>query len=99
MFCTKCGKQIPDDSVFCPECGAAIRSEQSPVIAAARGGDVSSGMNVGIIAASIFVPLVGIIMGIIYMRDANPSKQKAGKVWLIVGIVALIIWAIVAAEG
>lgn len=24
MFCTNCGKQIPDDSVFCPECGARI---------------------------------------------------------------------------
>ena len=21
MFCIKCGKQIPDDSKFCPECG------------------------------------------------------------------------------
>lgn len=21
MFCTKCGKQIPDDSKFCPYCG------------------------------------------------------------------------------
>lgn len=22
MFCSKCGSQIPDDSVFCPNCGA-----------------------------------------------------------------------------
>lgn len=22
MFCRKCGKQIPDDSTFCPRCGA-----------------------------------------------------------------------------
>ncbi len=22
MFCKKCGKQIPDDSIFCPKCGA-----------------------------------------------------------------------------
>ena len=22
MFCTNCGKQIPDDARFCPECGA-----------------------------------------------------------------------------
>lgn len=28
MFCTKCGKQIPDISKFCPECGAVI--EQKP---------------------------------------------------------------------
>ena len=24
MFCTNCGKSIPDDSVFCPECGAKL---------------------------------------------------------------------------
>lgn len=24
MFCDKCGKQIPDDSVFCPECGVSL---------------------------------------------------------------------------
>lgn len=24
MFCDKCGKQIPDDSVFCPECGVPL---------------------------------------------------------------------------
>ena len=29
MFCEKCGKEIPDDSKFCPECGAAI-AESAP---------------------------------------------------------------------
>ena len=24
MFCTNCGKQIPDDSIFCPECGTRV---------------------------------------------------------------------------
>lgn len=24
MFCINCGKQIPDDAVFCPYCGAKI---------------------------------------------------------------------------
>ena len=26
MFCTQCGKQIPDDSKFCPGCGARVPS-------------------------------------------------------------------------
>ncbi len=25
MFCSKCGKQIADDSVFCPGCGAKLQ--------------------------------------------------------------------------
>ncbi|MBR4256231.1 MAG: zinc ribbon domain-containing protein, partial [Clostridia bacterium] len=24
MFCSNCGKEIPDESVFCPECGYAV---------------------------------------------------------------------------
>ena len=26
MFCRKCGKEIPTDSVFCPECGEKVLS-------------------------------------------------------------------------
>lgn len=32
MYCRNCGKQIPDDAKFCPECGASVsetsKSEQ-----------------------------------------------------------------------
>lgn len=28
MFCTKCGKQIPDDSKFCSYCGAAVETPE-----------------------------------------------------------------------
>lgn len=30
MFCRKCGKEIPDDSVFCPKCGADCEIEKEP---------------------------------------------------------------------
>ncbi len=29
MYCYKCGKQIPDDSVFCPFCSERITSDSS----------------------------------------------------------------------
>lgn len=29
MFCYKCGTQIPDDSVFCPKCGAGLKSAEA----------------------------------------------------------------------
>ena len=28
MFCNKCASRIPDGSVFCPECGQKLTSEQ-----------------------------------------------------------------------
>lgn len=30
MFCTKCGKRIPDDSAYCPYCGAATAASDNP---------------------------------------------------------------------
>lgn len=30
MFCTNCGKSIPDESMFCPECGATLKAAAAP---------------------------------------------------------------------
>lgn len=48
---------------------------------------VSDGMKWGITALTVLFPIVGIVMGIIFLNDSNPSKKAAGKLWLIVGIV------------
>ena len=55
-------------------------------------------MKIGILLGSIVVPLLGIIMGIVYMNDANPAKKEVGKLWLIVGIVAFVLWCGVSAS-
>lgn len=34
MFCTNCGKQIPDDARFCPECGAQTEPRANTASAA-----------------------------------------------------------------
>lgn len=31
MKCQNCGNQIPDDSVFCPDCGTKIKQDQMPL--------------------------------------------------------------------
>ena len=41
MFCEKCGAQIPDDSSFCPVCGAKV--EPVPVPESVRYPDYSAG--------------------------------------------------------
>ncbi len=95
MFCRDCGKTIPDDSAFCPECGAKLATAPAgefAAVAAAPAAPVSSGMNIGIIVASLFIPIVGLIMGFIYLRDSHPAKKKAGRTWLWVGGGAAVFW-------
>lgn len=33
MYCSECGKQIPDDSMFCPECGIKQENVSTPNVA------------------------------------------------------------------
>jgi uncharacterized membrane protein YvbJ len=97
MLCPKCNQENPDDAKFCGNCGATFGApRRSPTSAPARqssddGEPVSSNLNIGVIIGTIFIPLLGIIMGAIFMQDPNPKKKAAGKLWLQIGIG----WAIV----
>ena len=66
-----------------------------PLPVAATPPAVSTGLKVGICAISFFVPLLGLIMGIIYWRNANPAKKSAGKLWTIFGIAMTVFWVLV----
>jgi hypothetical protein len=78
-----------------------VRPPEPPVIPAppretsssfifAREPAVSKGLKIGICIATLFLPILGLIMGVIYMNDANPEKKAVGKLWLIVGVGAAI---------
>lgn len=87
MLCPKCNQDNPNDAVFCGSCGATMPTPRpTPRPAPTPDEPVSSNLNIGIIIGTIFLPLLGIIMGLIYMQDANPQKKAAGKLWLQIGI-------------
>lgn len=90
MVCPKCGHANPDVAQFCGKCGG-------PLAAGGASGDrgqagsppltgVSSEMKVIMIIATIVIPLIGMIMGVIYMNSPDPGKKAAGRTWLLVGI-------------
>ncbi len=92
MFCPSCGHDNPANAQFCGSCGATMAAPTpTPPLERVSGGRaaaevVSGGLKWGITAATVFVPLIGIIMGVIYLRDANPEKKAVGKLWLWVGV-------------
>lgn len=89
MLCPKCNQENPSDARFCGSCGATMPVAQpapAPAPAPASDEPVSSNLNVGIIIGTIILPLLGIIMGLIYLQDPHPKKKAAGKLWLQIGI-------------
>jgi uncharacterized membrane protein YvbJ len=106
MYCPKCGSENPDDARFCGSCGYTIPIEKNEFNRQFQTDPnqfqqqpVSNELKIGIIIASVIVPLLGIIMGWIYMSDANPSKKAVGKTWLIVGSSAAILYCLLISAG
>lgn len=52
---------------------------------------VSSGQNIAIIIGTILFPVIGIAMGYTFYRKDNPAAKKAGRNWLVLGILMFII--------
>lgn len=106
MQCPKCGFDNPSEAKFCGKCGEPLKASApvpGPAPMPPSGEAVSQGLKVGIIVGTIFIPLLGIIMGAIYMNDPNPEKKKVGRLWLYVGIgmcaLGCICWIIAAMLG
>ncbi|CAH2714459.1 hypothetical protein BACCIP111895_01622 [Neobacillus rhizosphaerae] len=52
---------------------------------------MSGGLKALLYIVSFFIPVVGIILGIIWMNDQDLEKKAIGKTCLIVGIVSIVL--------
>lgn len=86
MFCTRCGKECPDDAVVCMGCGCAIKTD-APV----KSDTAAFGFGV----LGFFIPLVGLILWLVW-KDERPKRAKAAGIGAIVGVVVNFIWGMVA---
>src|SRR5262245_29717510 len=50
MFCTQCGKQVPDASKFCPACGANLQDGGAPAQTPTGGSALKLAIAGGVIA-------------------------------------------------
>lgn len=91
MYCMSCGKSIIDEALFCPFCGnrsdVFIISPQpkQEIIVEKKQEDK---VNAGLIILTFFLPLIGIIYGVLRLKD---NQKKSGKIYLIFGIVSIFI--------
>ena len=102
-FCEKCGKEIMDEAVVCPNCGCSIDSTSVNDRIGSRKPASKASVILGIIgiAGGVLLAIVGhicsiiaIIMGIV---DCTKKRKPTGLILGIIGEVVSIISSIIGA--
>lgn len=84
MYCSKCGQQIGEMSVFCNNCGYQVGNTTN---------QINDAPNKGFAIIGFFIPLVGLILYLIFEGKQPLKAKSAGKgalIGFITGIVVCI---------
>lgn len=100
MFCTKCGKELPDGTVFCPSCGVQLNNEVSGYEINKQAFNVKEVHNIVAIIGAIltvlglFLPYrkVSILGTTISVSQMNASQGDIILGIIMIGIVLLAMW-------
>ena len=65
-FCSRCGTQIPDNAIQCPNCGQYVNQKAAP----------SDSSDIGWGILGFFVPIVGLVLYLGW-KDEKPKTAKA----------------------
>lgn len=95
-YCSHCGKELMDEAVVCVHCGCAVDNGVSKKVTAnSEKGNTASNANAAI-ALAIFLPLLGLICGIIGVsKCTNPEVKGKYTLSIVLSIVAWIAWAVI----
>lgn len=90
MFCQKCGKEMEDDTKFCPHCGEKTSQnesvQQTQTTIDPQYNVVKSG--VGVLLA-FFLGLIGLIIGVCIYPAGTLARQTFLKgFWITFGVIA-----------
>lgn len=97
MYCRQCGSQIADDTPQCPYCGctfdhnhqATNTNTTTNTSANAQGADEPKTV-IGVIM-SIFLGVIGIVIGLLMFPEGTVSRKTFIKGWLIAFIVQTVL--------
>ncbi|HEX9909032.1 MAG TPA: hypothetical protein VGB78_11320 [Thermoplasmata archaeon] len=93
--CVSCGRALAWDANVCPYCGHDFRQ----AAAAQPVEHVSTLVKIIVYLVSFFIPIIGIILGVVFYVNANPEYKQVGKMCLILAMVAVLIAIVCFAAG
>ncbi len=89
MYCKKCGSEINDDAVVCPNCGCATDNlKQKPSVS---GDDAPSA---GFAVLGFFFPLIGLILYLVW-NDTLPLRAKSVGKGALIGVIVSVALGII----
>ena len=87
-FCKACGKSIPKSAFYCPICNKIADTAPAPYAATE-----SNGMALAGFILSFFVPLLGLIFGIIGLKRANNGADRRGLAIAAI-VISIVSWVL-----
>lgn len=88
MFCKKCGKEIDDSAIVCPDCGCATDNYKQ---VKSTEQDSSS---IGYVFLGFFLPIIGLILYFLW-KDSTPLRAKNLAKGAIIGAIVAVVFIIV----
>ena len=95
MYCKNCGKQVDDRAAMCIHCGCMLQGVYaqpvpSPTYNTPNNQVGESKTAIGVLL-SLFLGLIGLIIGICLYKEGTRERSTFIKGWLITFIVSIII--------
>ena len=101
MFCSNCGKTVPDNATQCPYCGAPVTAQQTGMPAQQPGRNRSSaaskvGNGLGIAALilgalTILMNLIGYVAFGLAVAAIVQGARAKNKAPVVMGVVAIVL--------
>ena len=89
-YCEKCGKEIDDNAVVCPICGASTAVNASSVTTTERENPKTARMAMGF---AFLLPILGVVFGVIGVKKySDPKLKKQCIIAIPLSVVMAIVW-------
>lgn len=89
MVCQECGNENATMNRSCAYCGVGFRSSMTT---SRRRRGPSGALKWSVLAAAVVVPVVGLVPGVAYARDADRAHRAAARLWLTAGLCSTLIY-------